>query len=572
MDIWLTNPLEDVFRTTNKPYHGYYNRKAEHIVEMAQNSRESIQLAINAGEIPMQNIYLDIALESGEENNGISFEYGGVKLIHNSFNSINIGSKVMRAKLPGELPQGIITEPKDIIDYRQSGSFFITAITEKDAKPGKYEYKITINYGVGKNCKMKTETYNFNIEVFDVCLPDADKSDYNVYTWVNFCGYTPECNYKKMLETNADVYGIETFSDEWFNLIKNYARTLKKERMNIIPVPLYPLLNRDIKFGENGEYIFDFTLLDRFLDTFLEIGGFKYFSGFHLMNKVSIMLGYDEEDKPKFPIAAWVFEKGHGPDNFAWKYMNDEAAWRHLEMLITALYSHLRERGLSKMWIQHVCDEVAGEDAFNAVLKTYKMVHELAPDFRTIDATWEDSLEKYGANLDIHVPQIDIHDLNEEKYAAAVEENKFDVWSYTCLKPQFNYLSRLDDWKLISTRLIHWYNFKNGLKGYLHWSWNLWHYGSPYEDGCISGWPLDGWVVLPDVKNLDVFETIRQRENSSGIEDYELLKICDKINHEKTQMLVSVLIARANDYTLDTDLFFRVRRMLLEIASGEKAI
>ena len=249
--------------------------------------------------------------------------------------------------------------------------------------------------------------------------------------------------------------------------------------------------------------------------------------------------------------------------------MNNEAVWKHLEMYVKGLYNHLKERGLTHMWLQHVCDEVAGEDAFNTVLKTYKLIHEWAPEFRTIDATWEDSLEKYGSNLDIHVPQIDIHDLNEEKYAEALKKNEFDVWSYTCLKPQFEYLSRLDDWKLIATRLIHWYNFKNNLKGYLHWSWNLWHYGKPYEDGCINGWPLDGWVVLPDVENLDVFETIRQRQSASGIEDLELLKICEKIDYEKTHMLVDILVERANDFTLDTDLFFRVRKKLLELASGK---
>ena len=130
MDIWITNPLEDVFRTSKKPYLGYYNRIEDHIVELARNSRESIQLAINAGEVPMQQISLEMVLESGEPDNGITFECGGVKLIHNSSNSINIGSKVMRAKLPGELPQAIINGPKDIIEYRQSGSFFIPCLSE----------------------------------------------------------------------------------------------------------------------------------------------------------------------------------------------------------------------------------------------------------------------------------------------------------------------------------------------------------------------------------------------------------------------------------------------------------
>jgi len=570
MDLWLTNPLEDVFRTSKKPYHGYHNRRIEHRIEIAQNARESIQLAIHTPEVTMKEITLEIREKNGNNDNGVTFDVGGVKLIHNSSNSINIDRKMVRAELPGELPQAIIKDKKDSILCRQSGSFFITANTTKDAKPGVYEYDVTIHYGTGKRNKPASVDYAFTVEVYPVCIPDARDSEYNHVVWTNCCGYSPDAdNYKAMVETVADAYGIKLFSEEWFELIKNFAIQQKKERVNVVTVPLYPLLNENIKFGENGEYIFDFTLLDRFMDTFMEYGDVKYFCGFHLMSKTNLVIGLDESDNPDFPLVAYVFKEGHTYENFAWMYMNNEAVWKHLEMYVKGLYNHLKERGLTHMWLQHVCDEVAGEDAFNTVLKTYKLVHEWAPEFRTIDATWEDSLEKYGSNLDIHVPQIDIHDLFEEKYTEALKKNEFDVWSYTCLKPQFEFLSRLDDWKLIATRLIHWYNFKNNLKGYLHWSWNLWHYGQPWEDGCISGWPLDGWVVLPDVENLNVFETIRQRQCSSGIEDLELLKICEKIDSEKTHMLVDILIARANDFTLDTDLFFRVRKQLLLMASGK---
>lgn len=566
MELWLTNPLEDVFRTDKKPNLGYYNRIPDPEIHMARNARESLQLAVCCEEIPMSDVTLEIEQTSGKTPNGVSFDVGGVRYIHNSSNSVNIGSKVIRAKLPGELPQCIDPRPA-FIEYRQTRSFFITANTEKNALPGEYTYKIHIKYGVGRLKKPETAEYDFKVTVYDVCLPDPEKSEYNHVTWLNACGYSPERDYESMVECNAKTYGIETFSDDWFRLLENYAAQLRRERINIVTVPLYPLLQRDVSFGEHGEYIFDFTLLDRYLDTFLSHGSVKYFCGFHLMAKVGVMLGENPEETPH-PIACAVFDKEHTYKDFKWLYMNDENAWRHLEMLISGLYAHLKARGLENRWLQHVADEVAGEEAFDAIKRAYRLVHKLAPEFKTIDATWEDSLEKYGELLNIHVPQIDIHDKNEEAYAAAHNMDNIDVWTYTCLKPQFNYLSRLDDWKLIGTRLIHWYNFKNGLNGYLHWSWNLWFYGDPWRDGCTAGWPLDGWVVFPDTENLNVFESIRQRENASGIEDLELLKICDKKDHEKTMSLVSAIIERANDYTTDSGVFFRVRRQLLELASG----
>ena len=170
--------------------------------------------------------------------------------------------------------------------------------------------------------------------------------------------------------------------------------------------------------------------------------------------------------------------------------------------------------------------------------------------------------------LDIHVPATYVHDEKVEQYAEALENTKVDVWTYTSLQPQFTYMSRLDDWKLIGTRFLHWYNFKHNLNGYLCWSWNWWFYGDPWQNACCGGWPLDGWVTFPDVKNLSVFESVRQRECVSGIYDLELLKICDKIDSQKTRMLVDILINRANDYTVDNDVFFRVRRILLQMASN----
>ncbi len=574
-EMWLTNPLEDVFRTTKKPFRCPYDRRPDYKVEMACNSRESIQLAINVAEDPIIEATARVEIENAPENCGISFDCGGVRYIDNSGNSINIFDEMKRSDLPGELPQCIDRRPIKII-YRQTGAFFITVNTSKDAVAGDYDCKIIVDYTDGKNFKRMAHEYPFKLKVHPVVLPDGGVSEYNYAQWLDCCGYHPEAVAKPTVECNENVYGIKNFSEEWFTLLKNYARQMKKERMNILYVPIYYLLYEGIKYGENGEYIFDFTLFDRFIDTFLEHADIKYFCGFHLIlrtSKVPESFSEDWRVHLNAPLVSWIFKEGRGLYNFAWEYLEDDAAWKHLEMLIKGIYEHLKERGLEKKWIQHVSDEVDTAEQFAQIRKVYRKIHEWAPDFKTIDATRDTSLEGYGSDLDIHVPQIDVYDYNEEKYTAAQEAGDIEVWTYTCLKPQFGYMSRLDDWKLIATRLIHWFNYLHDAKGYLHWSWNLWFYcnepNQPFMNGCCNGWPLDGWVVLPDVENLDVFETIRQRASISGIEDFELLNICDKIDREKTRMLAGILVERANDFTLDTNLFFRVRSLLLDMASGK---
>lgn len=573
METWITNPLEDIFRTSKKPMRGWASRIEEHVLCVAQNARESIQLAVHAGETPLQEIYVEIIDGEGCEGNGVSFDCGGIRFIRTTGQSVNLCDKVKRCDLPGELPECIDPAPMHI-EYRQSGAFFITAQTEKNARPGVYEYTARLHFGLGRKKKPHTHDHKFKVEVFDVCMPDAKDSEYHHDIWANLCGQChpqdAEHPYSASVYSNANQFGIETFSEDWFTLIKNYAGVMKNERINVISLPYYPLLYKNVKIGENGEYIFDFTLFDRVIDTFLEYGDVKYFCGFHLMEKVTTMLGMEDVDNPEFPLATALFDPTRGIDDFKWVYMNDSRAWPHIENLLKAVYAHLKERGLENRWLQHVSDEVEGEDAFNTVKRAYELVHEIAPEFKTIDATWPSSLDRYGELLDIHVPATYVHDERVEDYDDALKNTSVDVWTYTSLQPQFTYMSRLDDWKLIGTRFLHWYNFKHNLNGYLCWSWNWWFYGDPWQNACCGGWPLDGWVTFPDVKNLTVFESVRIRECVSGIYDVELLKICDKIDSEKTRMLVDILINRANDYTVDNDVFFRVRRVLLEMASGKK--
>lgn len=572
-ELWLTNPLEDIFRTTKHENPGYLSRLENPEICMGRNARESIQLAVYAGESKIIDATVSVELKSGSTENEITFDCGGVRLIPASSNSINIGTRVKRASLPGELPEAIDPSPMEIF-YRQTGSFFITANTSRNTPPGVYEYKIILNCRDGYSFEPLTFEHLLTVRVFSITLPDPSKSSYSYENWFNCCGYSPEADNQRMVECNEKIYDIKNYSDEWFTLIKNYALQMKKERINVITVPIYSLLYGHVRTDENGQYIFDFSLFDKFLDTFLKYCDVKYFCGFHLIirnTKVPEMetKAWDAESV----LVAWLFDEKKDFSHFAWAYMTDERAWKHLEMLVKSLRKHLIEKGIADMWIQHISDEVTTDEQLAIVKKAYQKMHEWAPEFKCVDATLQDSLEKYGKDLDIHVPQIDVHNLYEEAYTQKLKKGEFEIWSYTSLKPQFNYLSRLDDFKLIATRLIHWYNFKYGITGYLHWSWNLWFYGNcpnePYRDCCCDGWPLDGWVVLPDKENLSVFETIRQRENSSGIEDYEILRLASKRNPERTRLLTDILIDRANDFTLDTNLFFRVRNQLLLIASDE---
>ena len=574
-ELWLTNPLDDVFSTSFKEEDSQFNRRTDFKIEVAKNARESVQLAIRNGAVAMLDTSVQVRIPTEAINCGITFECGAVRLIPALRETVCTHKRTMRTNLPGLLPESIEPAPIKIPEYT-TRSFFITAETNENTIPGDYSFEIIVSYIDRTNYTPEEIVYPLNIRVYDVTLPSTEKSTYNHAQWVNFCGYSPDPEDVMLAETNEKIYGIKNFSEEWFTLVENLAKQMKKERINVVFVPLFSLLNRDIKFDSNGKYIFDFTLFDRFLDTFMEYGSIKYFIGCHLLkqsHQVPGKLSHDYEKTAKeSKLVTWIFEENRELENFAWKFLDDDAAWKHLEMLIRALYAHLEEIGIEDRWIQCVSDECEGEERLAGVRKVYNKIHEWAPNFKTADATHDTSLENYGTSLDIHIPQLDVHEFNLEKYQEFQRKTDCEVWTYTCLHPKFGYLNRLDDLQLIATRLLHWYNYLFGATGYLNWAWNLWcycdEYYSPFSNCSASHHPLDAWEVLPDVDNLNIFETIRSRQDASGIEDYELLTICDAIDHEQTKMLASILIARANDFTLDTNTFFRVRSTLFQIVNS----
>lgn len=567
-EMWFLNSLDDVFRTSGRNLNGYED-KNEWTLNLAKNEMESFQVAVNAGDRTIKDVHAVIVSES--EQNDIIFSTGSIELVPATHQSVNMGNRTIRCTLPGELPEYISPKPIKIV-FRQTRSFLITAKTSSETKPGAYNYMVKIIFEDHANGNPDFLEAPLTVIVHNVTLRKACDSDYKYVNWINGCGINP-FEMDSFIEMNEAVYGIKAYSDEWYELLGNYAMAIKNQRMNTLSVPLFELLYRDLKFDGDGNYNFDFTLFDRFIETFIKYGEVKYFTGMHLVMRTTATpegKSTDWEDHLNAELITWTFVNDNGKAKLGWEKLSDEKAWIHLEKLLTALYNHLKAKNLDIYWMQHISDELDTQEQFEMIRKVYVSVKEWFPTIKCLDATRDKSLVTLGRTLDIHVPQIDVHDKRAEEYSE-INNNGNEVWTYTCLKPQFNYMSRLDDFQLICTRLIHWYNYLHGVKGYLHWAWNFWQLGNvpnnPFADACLNEWPLDAWIVFPDIENRSVFETMRSHANTDGIEDYELLRICEEKNREKTRDIVSLLIGRANDFTLDTALFYRARKMLLKLAS-----
>ena len=135
---------------------------------------------------------------------------------------------------------------------------------------------------------------------------------------------------------------------------------------------------------------------------------------------------------------------------------------------------------------------------------------------------------------------------------AALQGEGSEVWQYTCLQPQFEYLSRLGDYPLSSTRLLGWYNFRHGLTGFLHYAWNNYDpcvkRWDPYADACCFGsFPCDAFIVYPDREGLTVLESVRSEAQRDGFEDYELLCLAAEKAPDTVRRLAQLMVTAADD-------------------------
>ena len=138
---------------------------------------------------------------------------------------------------------------------------------------------------------------------------------------------------------------------EWYwEVVGNIARVLAEHKQNVILTPVLSLTGAHLN---GGTLAYDFSRLDRWVDTFRKAGTAEIIEGGHLLGRAS---GYDSPLK----IPAFVVENGEvrrqtvDPD--------DAHAEAHFNSFLPALYSHLKAKGWLDQYVQHVLDEAHGSE------------------------------------------------------------------------------------------------------------------------------------------------------------------------------------------------------------------
>lgn len=337
------------------------------------------------------------------------------------------------------------------------------------------------------------------------------------------------------------------WSERHWRLLNLYAKEMAEHRQNVVSTPTIignfhnsdPMTLVDITRKSDGGYCFDFRRLERWVRLFRG-HGFELFEMWHLASQA------DGRYAPPFSF----FDETRRARIERGRLSTDAAEYRKLiASFLPALTQWLERRDLTRHFLLHVFDEPAREH-WPRYVKLSALFRKYAPDIRHLDAISASALiTEAGADIDIPVPTTQHLDA-DEYYRRRARDGIEPLWWYTCCGPWGRFANRFVSMPLINTRILSWQAFTFGISGYLHWGYNFWHrirqdasgwpgisgYAdhtlvNPYRehgadwavgDACIVYPPLEWWRDLAPVSSLR-YEAMRE-----GLQDYELLRMCDE--------------------------------------------
>lgn len=534
LSIHYVDPLEKIFRETA------FFQEREARADVARGEHVSVQYAVRSLQ-PVKDLRakVDYIRKGGDQLSASKVGFVGY---------VRVGRSTPRPSRDRLMPaSGFYPDPileQEAIDLSAftTQPVWITIPIPVDARPGTYQGKATFSgTSDGKQFSVSRE---FSIEVYPVAVE-------NTSLWVtNWYNLSPNT-----LAYLNDGVPVEPFTDLYWKLVREIAKTMAEYRQNVVIINPLQLTQYDF---EGEQYRFDFANFDKTVEIFIEEGAVGRIEGGHIGGRATNWTS-------PFLVSVPVIEKD--TSYFESLNINDRKAARFYSQFFPALVSHLKEKGWYDRYMQHIADEPITEN-LESYIEIAAFVKKLAPDIKIVEACHTRDLDN---TVDIWVPQLNFlnedYSFYQERMAAGDE-----VWHYTCLAPQEEYANRFVELPLIKTRILHWINFRYDIPGYLHWGLNFWR-GDPFVEttGIIteSGNVLpggDAWIVYP--AKGKILSSIRLEAMRDGIVDYELLKMAAAKEPEAVKELARQVVYRFDLYDMNIEAFREKRRELLRRISG----
>lgn len=328
----------------------------------------------------------------------------------------------------------------------------------------------------------------------------------------------------------ADIYGVEVFSDKFFEIMRSHVALAAKNGMNMIMLPAFtpPL---DTPFGKerkttqlvkvevnNGEYSFDFSLMKKYIELCRECG-IESFEHNHLFSQ------WGAEHAPK--IMATV--EGEYKRIFGWETDSKSKEYVvFLKCYFKALKCFLKEMNLENNIMFHIADEPPIK-LISYYENARRVVADELKDYICSDALSDFEFYRKGYSkrpiVAVNSPEID-------EFVANCE----DYWVYyTNGELKDNVSNRTISVPSARNRVMGVQMYVGGAKGFLHWGYNY-YYGTlsrglfnPMINPCgykqLAG---ASYIVYPDITG-EALPSLRMKVFYEAINDYGALQLLESL-------------------------------------------
>ena len=369
-----------------------------------------------------------------------------------------------------------------------------------------------------QNVAVHEETLPFTIDVIGATLPEQTLK---LTQWF-YC------------DTLAEYYNVPVWSEEHWRIVENFARVAARHGQNMILTPIITptldtyvggerLTNQLVGITKTADgYIFDFSLLDRWIDMCDRVG-IKYLEIAHLFSQ------WGATNAPKVVMTVDGVEKtvfGWDTDAHSEEYGN------FLRALLTEMLDHLKARGDDKRCHFHISDE-PHEEHLEDYKKSQEQVKEVLKGYTIMDALSSFEFYKRGVT-ETPIPAT----RNAHTF---IEGGVRDMWVYYCGWAGFGCSSRMLAMPAARNRALGMQLYKYEIVGFLHWGYNFYNcchsYSriNPFCDLCGDNWVAAGdtFMVYPGL-NGEPLESTRIFVLNQGLADMRAMQLCEKYySHEE---------------------------------------
>ena len=407
-----------------------------------------------------------------------------------------------RGHIPGYVPDPLFDEDTIELPPFETHAFWITVRPGRGADPGRYPVKVSVipERGSGK-------THTVWVRLYDVVI--SKRRGFPIAHWF-------------YVDSLIDWYGTDLFDRRFWEILPPYAKDVADHGVDTIYVPVFtpPLdgvkrpsqLLRVRKSGRE-KYRFDWRDVKRYIDTTKRCGirNFEWchpFTQWGSRNAIRIYEGQGRDEKllwrPSTSATSGTYR------NFLSQYL-------------PKLYRFLSEENILNRSFFHVSDEPHGEEHIGNYRKARKVLKELAPWMKVMDALSDIEYARQKlTDMPIAIIRTALDFVNEG----------IPCWCYYCLGPRGKYLNRLFDTPLPKIAMHGFLFYRWPLQGFLHWSYNYWYQGrtrnliDPYtvlEGRRWPEWALgDAFMVYPG--QMGPVDSIRWEVFGESLQDYALLQ------------------------------------------------